>query len=478
MRRALLVLLVCAAACHQPWRDTPPVVANQIAVRIPAYEHRSMSNGVQVYLQPDEYLPLVSLHLVVRAGDAAVPQQQSGVMRLLYEMMLADAELAHELDNLGAAVELEVQADAAYISLNVSSTDALAALKLLVNAVREPHFDEATFTRVRTRLLAAVFGQTPLPIRRAEDALLARIYGPAHPLALTGRKTLTPLSQLRLDDVTAAYKRFIGPKNVALVMAGRVPKVVGFAWAQKYLGDWSVEVEEPKVAPPLLPAGRRMIPLLPVAGLPGTAVLFGGRLQWKGLAEEATARAAIRQLGRQISVVLQLRGYAVPGTEIETAVDHYGFGAHYVLRAIIRPEFTKVALEEILRQSSSQIVLQVSADADRVTAVAQILYQLRLYDSIFHTSRLTGVASIVHSFRGLSNIGRNAARLFVLRQPDVYYIQLIEYLNALTAKQIDHAIAFHFVPDVAQLVLAGDPQLIESQLRGTDLGTLQRVLPD
>ena len=195
-------------------------------------------------------------------------------------------------------------------------------------------------------------------------------------------------------------------------------------------------------------------------------------------AQVAAARAAIRQLGTQISVVLQLRGYAVPGTEVETEVDHYGFGAHYVLRAIVRPEFTKAALEEILRQGSGQIVLHVSADADRVTAVAQILYQLRLYDSVFHTSRLTGVASIVHSFRGLANIGRNAARLFVLQQPDVYYIQLIEQLNAITARQIDQAIAFHFVSEVAQLVLAGDPQLIESQLRGTDLGTVQRVLPD
>ena len=478
MRRALLVFLLCAAACHQPWRETPPVVANQLAVRIPAYEHRSMSNGVQVYLQPDEYLPLLSLQLVVRAGDAAVPQQQSGVMRILYEMMLTDAKLTHELDSLGATMELDVQADAAYVSLSVSSADALPALKLLASAVREPHFDQESFTHVRTRLLAAVFGQTPSPLRRAHDALLARLYGPTHPLALTGRKTLTPLSQLQLEDVEAAYKRFVGPKNVALVMVGRVPKVVGFAWAQKYFGDWSVAVEEPKVAPPLLPAGRRMIPLVPVAGLPGTAVLFGGRLHWKGLAEEATARAAIRQLGTQISVVLQLRGYAVPGTEIETEVEHYGFGAHYVMRAIVRPEFTKAALEEILRQGSGKIVLHVAANADQVTALAQILYQLRLYDAVFHTSRLTGVASIVHSFRGLSNIGRNAARLFVLQQPDVYYIQLIEQLNAITAGQVDQAIPFHFVPEVAQLVLAGDPQFIEAQLRGTDLGTVQRLLPD
>lgn len=478
MRVGLWVLLFCVAACHQPWREQPPAIAKQVSVRIPAYEHRTMANGAQVYLQQDDYLPLLSISLVVRAGEAAVAQQQSGLMRLLYEMLVADAELERELDQLGATVQLAIQPDAAFISLNVSSADALPALKRITRALREPRFDEASFTRIRTRLLSEVFGQTPSPWQRAEDVLLSRIYGPEHPLALTGRKTLNSLSQLRLDEVTAAYKRFIGPKNVALVLIGRVPKVVGFAWAQKYLGDWSAEVEEPKVAPPLVPKKRSTIPVVPAGGVPGTIVLAGGRLQWQGTAGEAAARTAVRQLATQLALLLQSQGYAAPGTETEAEIEHHSFGAHYVVRTVVRPELTKVALAEIAKQVSGPIVIHISKSADGAAALAQILYQLQLNNWVFHQTRLVGVSSLVHSFRGLPDVGRNAAHLFVRRQPDDYYIQLIDHMNALTEQQVSRAADANFVPEVMHIVLAGDPKLIESQLRDTPLGTVQRILPD
>lgn len=475
MRGALLLFLFCAAACHQPWRVDPPVAASKVAVRIPAYEHRTLANGVQVYLQPDAYLPLVSVQLVVRAGEAAVPQQQAGLMRVLYEMLCEDAELAHELDLLGASLKLGVRPDGAVIAVNVASADALRAVQVLAKALREPRLDEATFSRVRTQRLAAIFSQTPSPEHRAADALLAAIYGPAHPIAAAGRKTITPLSQLQLDDVKAAYRRFIGPKNVALVMVGRVPQVVGFAWAQKFLGDWSVETEEPAVAPPLPPPPRQTVPLLPTAALPGTLVLIGGRIDWGNHADEAAIQAAVRFLGARISFGLRLKGYLTPGTDTEAEIEKYGFGAHYVLRTVVRPEFTRAALKEIERQLSGTLAIYLSANAGVEVHVRQIVFYLRL-DSILHeSSKLAEIATLVHSFRGLPEVGLSAALLHLQKLPELYYIQLLDRLNALTESEMKRAMDRYLSPATAHIVVAGDPAIIEPQLRGAELGAVQRL---
>ena len=478
MRGALLLLLFCAAACHQPWRDDPPPTASSVSVRIPAYEHRILANGVQVYLQQDAYLPLVSVQLVLRVGEAAVAAQQAGLVHVLYEMLLDDPVLTRELDNRGASVQLGLRPDGAFIFANVGSADALPTLQLLAKALREPRLTEAAFTRVRARRLATVFAQTPSPVQRAADALLAAIYGPTHPIAVTGRKTLTPLSQLRLEDVTDAYKRFIGPKNVAVVMAGRVPVVVGFAWAQKYLGDWAAEAEEPKGTQQLVPESRKVVSLVPAAGLPGTLVLIGGRIDWKERGNEAAARAAARFLAAQISVQLRLRGYATPGTETEVELETYAFGAHYVLRTFVRPEFTRIALKEIQEQLAGKLAIHISAKDSGEAQWRQIVFHLQRYLDLHASSKLTEISSLVHAFRGLTEVALNAASLYVRQLPDVYYIQLLEGLNALTAGQIDRAVERYFAPAAARVVLAGDPALIESQLRGADLGTVQRLPPD
>jgi hypothetical protein len=190
------------------------------------------------------------------------------------------------------------------------------------------------------------------------------------------------------------------------------------------------------------------------------------------------AGTAARFLAAQISVQLRLRGYAAAGTETEVELETYAFGAHYVLRTYVRPEFTRIALKEIQDLLAGKLAIHISANDSRESQVRQIVFHLRLYNTLHASSKLNGISSLVHAFRGLTEVALNAAFLYVRQLPDVYYIQLLEGFNALTAGHIDRGVERYFAPASARVVLAGDPALIESQLRGADFGSVQRLPPD
>lgn len=474
MRGLGLLLLLGVTAC-QIWRGTPPKPASQIGVQIPAYEHRALANGLKVYLQPDPYLAMVSVQLVVRGGEAAVPQQQAGLMQVLYGMLTEDAELTQELDALGATVRLRLAPDGAAIEATVAADDALRALQLLAKAVREPRLDQVSFDRVRKRRLAAIFDEATSPEERATDILRAAIYGPAHPINATGRRMLTSLSQLQLADVVAAHQRFIGPKNVAVVMVGRVPLVVGFAWAQKYLGDWSAAAEEPQVAPPLPAQSHAMVQVVSARSLPGTLVLVGGRLALARPEDTAATQTAVRLLGHRVAVRLRRAGFLVAGAETSISIERHAFGAHYVFRTTVRPESTAAALKAIQSELTGRITIHIKPDADPVSIQLAFLNAGYLNDQLHHASKLGEIATLIHAFRGLSEVGRNAAALHLRKLKEDYFIRLLDSLNALTHRQVNDAVSSCCSPEQAHIVLAGNPSVIEAQLRQGDFGKAQRL---
>ena len=70
---------------------------------------------------------------------------------------------------------------------------------------------------------------------------------------------------------------------------------------------------------------------------------------------------------------LRIQGYAAPGTETEVELETYAFGAHYVLRTFVRPEFTRIALKEIQEHLAGKLAIHISAKDSGEAQVRQIV---------------------------------------------------------------------------------------------------------
>jgi zinc protease len=125
----------------------------------------TVRNGMKIYVVPRSELPLVSIHLVLPDGAEADPPGKAGLADLTAEMLTlgtrerSGAQLAAEVDSLGASLSAHAGWDATSIHIQGLKEDLDRLLDLLREAVLEPAFSEEEFSQLQQRRLAMLAQQ-------------------------------------------------------------------------------------------------------------------------------------------------------------------------------------------------------------------------------------------------------------------------------------------------------------------------------
>ena len=151
-RVALAVALLIGAASgvfaqEAKWpNERPPRPLAAHPVRFPAYEVRTLSNGLQVIAVPHHEEPVVSVRLIVRAGPAQDPQEKPGVASLAATLLdqgtttKSAAQIATAIDSVGGVLNTGAGADLTYISVIVMKDSLGFGLDLVSDVVQHPAF--------------------------------------------------------------------------------------------------------------------------------------------------------------------------------------------------------------------------------------------------------------------------------------------------------------------------------------------------
>lgn len=227
---------------------SPPTPIDRLAVaalKVPAPDRRTLSNGLQVLFVHDPRSPLFDARLVVHAGWRGEPAGLRGISRITRDVVRSGTTAASRpvldglFDSLGVAFTV---GDAAGDNEGTTTTfrvsgvaaEAGAALALLSASVRDPAIRQ-TDVDAAVSGLARQRRQTPLGNPRAWALeLTRRILGaspePEQPDAAAGVVTR--------EDVARFHREHYRPDNAWLVVVGP------FSWAQaqqlavEHFGSW------------------------------------------------------------------------------------------------------------------------------------------------------------------------------------------------------------------------------------------------
>jgi zinc protease len=231
-------------------RTQPPAPGPVRTFEFPAVTRSRLHNGVTLLHARHGDLPLVTLRAVlVDAGAAAEAAGEEGLAWLVAHALeggtrrLNGAELAWELERLGAELETRPTWDALNVALTTRSDRLRAALDLLAEVVREPAFPEGEVERMRGEQLAEIMRRRTEPRGLADDAALSCIYAPDAPYA---RPLLGIADRIASFDSAAAaafHRRRFTPGNSAIVIVGDVDADTARAEAERAFGSWTGDAE-------------------------------------------------------------------------------------------------------------------------------------------------------------------------------------------------------------------------------------------
>ena len=216
----------------------------------------AVRNGMKIYVVPRAGLPLVSLHLIFPYGAETDPPGKAGLTDLAAEMLTlgtrrrSAAQIASEVDGLGASLSAHAGWDATALHLQGLKEDLDRLLELLREMVAEPSFPEEEFAQLQQRRVATLVQQkdeSQIVAGERFEEILFRGTPYDHPVYGT-LKTVPLISR---DEVQDFYRRRSLPEGSFWVLVGDVDPEDCF---RRLEANFSILTPGPIQASPFNPA--------------------------------------------------------------------------------------------------------------------------------------------------------------------------------------------------------------------------------
>ncbi len=265
----VLCLLVLAAAAASPtsagaqerFRRTPPLPAAQPQeLRLPRIERVSLSNGLTVATAYRSGSPLVTLQLVVRAGEVDSPPERPGVAALTARMigkgtkLLSAGAIEDMVESMGADYSVDVLMDYTVFTFHVLDESLERALFVLKSMVLDAQFTERELGSLKRTAYNELSDRKKNPEFLGWRQFLRALFE-NHPYQ-TATYAGDVIKFISTKDVTSFYDRYYRPDNAVILVAGAIDGAAVGKRIIFHFANWVGQpVDRAVLAPP--PANAR-----------------------------------------------------------------------------------------------------------------------------------------------------------------------------------------------------------------------------
>lgn len=231
-------------------------------LRIPS-RTRELSNGMRVVAHEDRGSPLVTVHLMLRAGSGDEAPGRTGLAHLLEHLMFEGSEHAPKghfddvLERVGGSNNGSTWLD----RTNYYETVPTHAVELPLWLERDRMaFFLPVLTPETMELQRGVVinerrqSYENRPYGMADERLHELLFPAGHPYSWPTIGYMRDLESMTLDDARQFYSRYYTPGNSVLVFAGDLEPERAFALAERYFGDLPSGPALPERRPAEVPA--------------------------------------------------------------------------------------------------------------------------------------------------------------------------------------------------------------------------------
>jgi predicted Zn-dependent peptidase len=213
-----------AAAPTGADRTRMPVPGTPAAPQFPAVERATLSNGLKVIVARRTGVPVVSMGLVLDAGQAADQGAKPGTANLAMDMLdegtrTRDAlEISRELSMLGADLGVGSGLDTSTVSMTALKPNLDRSLQLFADVILNPAFEQDDMDRLKALQVAAIQRQKREPLQIGFRVIDPIIYGAQHPYGVL--ETEASVGALTREDMARFHQTWFKPNNATLVVVG------------------------------------------------------------------------------------------------------------------------------------------------------------------------------------------------------------------------------------------------------------------
>jgi len=366
---AWLLLALCAAAPaagQERFRRTPPAAEPVPTLALPAIESVALNNGLRLSVVSRE-IPLMSLILVLEAGEIRSPQGLPGLATCTAHMFLrgtktrSASDIEELVESLGGSMSLDITQDHVFVSFQFLEESLDPILDLLGQLLLQPSFSERELAQVKSNLSAELMERSKAPEFSARRQLL-RLLFQGHPYAsfAFGREAI---ANWKLGDSRQLFDRFYRPNNAHLVLVGDIRLDSAPRRGSRRRNVWPQRDVPP--LPPLVPPvmDRDRVCFVDGPGARDCSVVAGALFPPPEIPDRFALTLLNQILGGTLNsrLFMSLRESRSYAKYAFSEVNHFRVGALFLARALVAPRHlypaTELLLEEIRRPAREPVSL-------------------------------------------------------------------------------------------------------------------------
>jgi len=445
-------------------RHPRPVAAEPRPYHFPAFERRTLGNGMRLVVAHVPKLPIASALLIAEAGATADPAGREGVAQLTAQLLLegsADmdgATLVERLETLGAGASASADWDIGGVRCTALVEHLPEALALLGDVVQRPAFPEREVERLKAERISDLLQLRAEPGGLADETFLRTLYAPGSRYAVAEGGSDASVRAIGRADVQAFHEARYRPAGMTLVIAGAMTADEAEAMAERVFGAWRGEAPAP--APTRdEPASRvRAVHFVAKQDAAQSEVRMGHVGVPRRHPDYFALVVMNAILGGLFSSRINLNLREVHG---------YTYGAHsgfdwrrqagpFGADSAVKSEATDLAIREMLTEI-------VRMREEPVTPEELSLA----------TSYLDGVFPI--RYETTDAIASALANLVIYELGDDWFDRYRERVRAVTVEDVQRVAREHLRPDELQIVVVGEPGAVREKLEALELGEVRTV---
>lgn len=440
-----------------------PVASAPRPYRFPDFSHRTLANGLGVWLVPLPDRELVSIHLLTDAGAATEDEAHAGIAALTAQLLVTGtqrldaAAFAETTERLGIEVGSESSWDSARAGFTALGSKLDEGLALLAEMMRTPRLESGEFDRLKAERLNDILQARADPGRLADESFLREVFADGVPYGRLSAGRPDTVEALGVEDAREFHARQYAPNVAHVVIAGAITPDDALAAVERHLGDWSGTAPRHRTIEPVQRSGRRVV----LVDRPGS-VQSELRVGHLGIDRHdpryfgALVMAAL--LGGVFGSRLNLRlreelGYTYGA---RCSFDPRRAVGPFTATAAVQTEVTTDAVRELLGQLDR--IRQAPPTGAELAEVRDFL--IGVFPLRFETTG--GIAAAIEP-------------LAVYDQPHDWWQTYRGKLEAVDADEV-HRVAGQLVrPDEALILIVGDASALRGELESAELGPVEVV---
>src|SRR6266581_437656 len=428
----------------------PPPLAPR-PLNFPQPFETKLANGLQIVVVEEPLLPIVSIRLSFRSGDANDPPNLPGLSDMMTHLLTEGTEtrssrqIAEEVERLGASLNVGSSSDFTTVAGSALSIYTDEILDLLADVTLRPTFPKNEVDLARENTKQLLIQQRAQPNFLASERTAQVMFG-AHPYS---RVSPTPdsLDAMARETFIEFRRSIFVPNNAFMIIVGDVDREEIVARVEGLFADWESGFLPPSSFPPLPKHEARRAYLVDRPGSAQSNIIIASEGITRTSPDYFPMLLMHTVLGANASsrLFMNLREHKGYTYGAYSNLDTRRVAGSFRTSAEVRTAVTGASLKEFFFELER---IRNEAVSDKELADAK--------------SYLTGVFPIrIETQEGLIE-QIVSIRMFDL--PHDYLNTYRDHVNAVTAADIQRVAQQYVTPDKAAIVIVGDVETISAEV--------------